>query len=239
MCGSAAAPASSHGTCAPSVPPCWQRLGYRSRAYLKLNELNQKLRLLRPGMRALELGSAPGSWTQVLVEHEIETLAIDLLPMAPVCAAAYAWHTCTVPQPPRRYGVGAWCVQVPGSRFLQGDFTTNETKAEMRRLLGGAPVDLHVDSAVPGGATAHCPGLLGWTLQGPSCVMLSGRAAEPPMAQWGGGGAAVRPGQSRRSCSLSRPGGSPADRPLAQPHGHARRGRGAADGDDRAGAAPR
>ena len=57
----------------------------------KLNELNDKLRLLRPGMRALELGSAPGSWTQVLVEHEIETLAIDILPMEPVCAT-YARH---------------------------------------------------------------------------------------------------------------------------------------------------
>ena len=42
-------------------------------------------------MRALELGSAPGSWTQVLVEHEIETLAIDILPMEPVCAT-YARH---------------------------------------------------------------------------------------------------------------------------------------------------
>ena len=57
-------------------------------------------------------------------------------------------------QPLRRHGVGPWCVQVPGSRFLQGDFTTNETKAEMRRLLGGAPVDLNVDSS-------HCLGLLG------------------------------------------------------------------------------
>lgn len=40
------------------------------------------------------------------------------------------------------------CVQVPGARFLQGDFTANETKAQMRRLLGGAPVVLHVDNAV-------------------------------------------------------------------------------------------
>ena len=60
-------------------------------------------------------------------------------------------------------GAGPWCVQVPGSRFLQGDFTTNETKAEMRRLLGGAPVDLHVDTAVRGCATTHCLGLLGRT----------------------------------------------------------------------------
>jgi 23S rRNA U2552 (ribose-2'-O)-methylase RlmE/FtsJ len=46
-------------------------------------------------------------------------------------------------------------VQVPGSRFLQGDFTTNETKAAMRKMLGGAPVDLRVESAIRGCATAQ------------------------------------------------------------------------------------
>ena len=51
-------------------------------------------------------------------------------------------------------------MQVPGSRFLQGDFTTNETKAAMRKLLGGVPVDLRVESAVRGCATAQCLGLL-------------------------------------------------------------------------------
>jgi len=92
MCGSAGrATAQASLALLTTVPPRWQRLGYRSRAYLKLNELNDKLRLLRPGMRALELGSAPGSWTQVLVEHEIETLAIDILPMEPVCTT-YARH---------------------------------------------------------------------------------------------------------------------------------------------------
>ena len=92
MCGSAGrATAQASLALLTTIPPRWQRLGYRSRAYLKLNELNDKLRLLRPGMRALELGSAPGSWTQVLVEHEIETLAIDILPMEPVCAT-YARH---------------------------------------------------------------------------------------------------------------------------------------------------
>ena len=51
-------------------------------------------------------------------------------------------------------------MQVPGSRFLQGDFTTNETKAAMRKLLGGVPVDPRVESAVRGCATAQCLGLL-------------------------------------------------------------------------------
>ena len=92
MCGSPGrATARASLALLTTVPTCWQRLGYRSRAYLKLNELNDKLRLLRPGMHALELGSAPGSWTQVLVEHEIETLAIDILPMEPV-RTKHAWH---------------------------------------------------------------------------------------------------------------------------------------------------
>ena len=87
-------------------------------------------------------------------------------------------------QPLRRHGVGPWCVQVPGSRFLQGDFTTNETKAEMRRLLGGAPVDLHVDSAVRGCATLITLACWGGLSRLLGCVALSGRAAEPPRAQW-------------------------------------------------------
>ena len=49
-------------------------------------------------------------------------------------------------------------MQVPGSRFLQGDFTTNETKAAMRKLLGGVPVHPRVESAVRGCATAQCLG---------------------------------------------------------------------------------
>ena len=103
------------------------RLGYRSRAYLKLQELNDKLKLLRPGLRALELGSAPGSWTQVLVEQEVDTFAVDLLPMEPV-------H---------------------GAKFVQGDFTANETKAELRQLLGGEPVDLLLTDLSPNRTGIH------------------------------------------------------------------------------------
>mmetsp|Transcript_23140 Transcript_23140/g.47106 ORF Transcript_23140/g.47106 Transcript_23140/m.47106 type:complete len:220 (-) Transcript_23140:107-766(-) len=103
------------------------RLGYRSRAYLKLHDLDKKLKLLRPGLRALELGSAPGSWTQVLVEREVETLAVDLLPMEPVL----------------------------GARFVQGDFTTSDTQAEMRRLLGGVPVDLLLTDLSPNRTGIH------------------------------------------------------------------------------------
>ena len=64
------------------------RLGYRSRAAFKLIELADKDKLLRPGMRIVDLGAAPGSWTQVLRERagpNATIVAIDLLPMAPDC----------------------------------------------------------------------------------------------------------------------------------------------------------
>ncbi len=63
------------------------RLGYRSRAAFKLLELADKDHLLRPGMSVVDLGSAPGSWAQVLHERLGSTariIAVDLLPMDPI-----------------------------------------------------------------------------------------------------------------------------------------------------------
>ena len=68
------------------------RQGYRSRAAFKLIELAEKDRLLRPGMRIVDLGAAPGSWTQVLRERAgpaATIVAIDLLPMAPVAGVTF------------------------------------------------------------------------------------------------------------------------------------------------------
>lgn len=56
-------------------------MGYRSRAAFKLLEIDKKFRLLKPGALAIELGSAPGSWTQILSEKKLHTVAIDCLPM--------------------------------------------------------------------------------------------------------------------------------------------------------------
>ena len=63
------------------------RLGYRSRAAFKLIELAERDHLFRPGMRVVDLGAAPGSWTQVLRERlggKATIVAVDLLPMHPV-----------------------------------------------------------------------------------------------------------------------------------------------------------
>ena len=63
------------------------RLGYRSRAAFKLLELAEKDKLFRPGMSVVDLGSAPGSWAQVLHERlgpKARIVAIDLLPMDPM-----------------------------------------------------------------------------------------------------------------------------------------------------------
>ena len=81
------------------------QLGYRSRAAFKLLEIDGKHRLLRPGMLALELGSAPGSWTQVLAAQQVRTIAMDCLHMEPV-------DTC---------------------RFLQGDFSCPEMQQALLR----------------------------------------------------------------------------------------------------------
>ena len=82
-------------------------------------------------------------------------------------------------------------MQVPGSRFLQGDFTTNETKAAMRKLLGGVPVDLRVESAIRGCATAQCLGQ-------PVHTRLA-RAEACRVAGWPGGGTL----RARASCTFT------------------------------------
>src|SRR6201992_1334298 len=67
-----------------------KKLGYRSRAAFKLAQLDDKLRLLKPGMRVVDLGAAPGGWTQIAVERtkaitsNAKIVALDILPMDPV-----------------------------------------------------------------------------------------------------------------------------------------------------------
>src|SRR5512144_2740620 len=70
-----------------------KRRGYRSRAAFKLVQLDERFGLLRPGLRVVDLGAAPGGWTQVAVdkvrpgETQGKVVGIDLLPMEPVAGA--------------------------------------------------------------------------------------------------------------------------------------------------------
>ena len=61
--------------------------GWRSRAAFKLIELDDRFHLLRPGMRVVDLGAAPGGWTQVTVKGGARVVAVDLLAMDPVSGA--------------------------------------------------------------------------------------------------------------------------------------------------------
>jgi 23S rRNA (uridine2552-2'-O)-methyltransferase len=101
-----------------------QRRGYRSRAAFKLIELDARDRLLRPGMRVVDLGAAPGSWSQVLRERlgpSGRIVAIDLLEMDPVA----------------------------GVTFVQADFRDDEGLAALETALANAPVDLVVSDMAP------------------------------------------------------------------------------------------
>jgi len=102
--------------------------GLRSRAAFKLIEIDDRHRLLKPGMRVVDLGAAPGGWTQVAVERVGpggRVVALDLLPMDPV----------------------------PGATVLQGDFQDAEAEARVEAALGG-PADLVLSDMAPN-ATGH------------------------------------------------------------------------------------
>lgn len=101
-----------------------QAEGYRSRAAYKLIEIDQRDKLLRPGMLVVDLGSAPGSWCQIAVKRLAgrgRVLALDMLPMEPLA----------------------------GVEFLQGDFGDGAVLAEFDELIGQAKVDLVMSDMAP------------------------------------------------------------------------------------------
>jgi 23S rRNA (uridine2552-2'-O)-methyltransferase len=101
-----------------------QRRGYRSRAAFKLIEIAERDKLLKPGITAVDLGSSPGSWSQVLRERLGSTarlVAIDLLPMDGIA----------------------------GVTFIQGDFRSEEGLAAVRAALSDGQVDLVVSDMAP------------------------------------------------------------------------------------------
>jgi 23S rRNA (uridine2552-2'-O)-methyltransferase len=105
-----------------------QRLGYRSRAAFKLLQLDERFHLLGSDRRILDLGCAPGGWTQIAVERSggaAKVVGVDLNETDPL----------------------------PGATILQGDFRDEESAAAIRAALGG-PADLVLsDMAAP--TTGH------------------------------------------------------------------------------------
>jgi len=101
-----------------------QQDGYRSRAAYKLLEIDTRDHLLRPGMTVVDLGAAPGSWCQVVVQRmkkQGRVLAIDLLPVAPI----------------------------PGVDSLEGDFTERAALAWLEEKLHTGRVDLVLSDMAP------------------------------------------------------------------------------------------
>src|SRR6185436_10007068 len=98
--------------------------GYRSRAAYKLQQIAEKDRLLKPGMVVVDLGAAPGGWSQVArkaVANAGVVIAVDVLEFA----------------------------QVPGVTAIRGDFHDDATLEALERMLEGRPVDLVLSDMAP------------------------------------------------------------------------------------------
>jgi 23S rRNA (uridine2552-2'-O)-methyltransferase len=101
-----------------------QQEGYRSRAVYKLLELQEKDKLFKPGMVVVDLGAAPGGWSQIIVKavgSKGRVIAMDILPMEPIS----------------------------GVEFIQGDFTEDAVFNELLALLGKSHVDWVVSDMAP------------------------------------------------------------------------------------------
>ncbi|AXQ49782.1 23S rRNA (uridine(2552)-2'-O)-methyltransferase RlmE [Pseudomonas vlassakiae] len=101
-----------------------QKDGYRSRASYKLLEIQEKDRLIRPGMSVIDLGAAPGGWSQVtsrLIGGQGRLIASDILEMD----------------------------SIPDVTFIQGDFTQDEVLQQILQAVGDSHVDLVISDMAP------------------------------------------------------------------------------------------
>ncbi len=101
-----------------------QKDGYRARAAYKLLEINEKDKLIKPGTILADLGSAPGSWSQVaakLVGKNGQVFALDILSMD----------------------------EIDGVSFIQGDFREDDVLAQFESLLDNRPLDLVICDMAP------------------------------------------------------------------------------------------
>lgn len=98
--------------------------GYRSRAAYKLLEVNDKYKIIKPGMTVVDLGAAPGSWSQIagkIVGSKGLVVASDILPMDALSDV----------------------------NFLQGDFREQEVFDELLKILDGRTVDVVISDMAP------------------------------------------------------------------------------------------
>lgn len=101
-----------------------QQEGYRSRAVYKLLEIDERDQLLKPGMTVVDLGAAPGSWSEIAVQRtgpRGRVIALDILPMD----------------------------ELPGVTFIQGDFRDPEPYEALVREIGDSAVDLVMSDMAP------------------------------------------------------------------------------------------
>ena len=101
-----------------------QKLGLRSRAVFKIDEIQLKDKLIKPGMTVVDLGAAPGGWSQFAVEQvgdKGRVIACDILPMDPIA----------------------------GVDFLQGDFREEAVLAALLERVGDAKVDVVMSDMAP------------------------------------------------------------------------------------------
>ncbi|HBR68145.1 MAG TPA: rRNA methyltransferase [Rhodospirillaceae bacterium] len=86
-----------------------EKQGYRSRAAFKIKEIDKKVKLFKKGMKVLDLGAAPGGWSQVAAEKGCTVVAIDLLKMD----------------------------EIPGVDFIKMDFMDDDAPDKLKEMLGG------------------------------------------------------------------------------------------------------
>lgn len=101
-----------------------RREGWRSRAVYKLKQIDEREKLFRPGTVCVDLGAAPGGWSQYAgarLDGNGRIIALDVLPMD----------------------------ALPFVEFLQGDFTDDAVFAELQEMLGGQAVDLVMSDMAP------------------------------------------------------------------------------------------
>ena len=101
-----------------------QQEGYRSRAVYKLLEIQERDRILKPGQMVVDLGAAPGGWSQVaqrITGPKGKVVALDILPMEPL----------------------------EGVDFIQGDFREDSPLEQLNEILADRPVDLVISDMAP------------------------------------------------------------------------------------------